>query len=324
MKKVLLPVFVIVAVVMIIVGCKKNSDSSSTPVTPAPDNTVTKEYFEVTDALYVPQAFPEANSDVEIEVNMNNNVITGGTNYITVESPVKAEKIYIGLDGEDGYYVFVPDENGSKDDVFTYDLIMIIDQQLTAEEFTVVVAILDEEGNISTTYNTSIALITAGTGGLQVSLSFNNSKDVDLHLFEPNGTHVYYGHRNSENGGFLDIDSNPSCRIDGVNNENIFYNDSTAYIEPGRYTVYVDMYENCDYSVATSFVLTVFYNGQMIQTSAGSNPIAATFPEGTPSNYNNLSNIEPVCTFDIPDNGQTPPAKSYKRNLPAFLRSVDK
>lgn len=325
MKKVLFPVFAIVAALIIFVACSKSDSSSSTP---EEDNTITKEYFEVTDATYVPQAFPEATSDRTIEVSMNNNVISGGSNYVTVTSEVPARKIYVGLDGEDGYYEFIPETADTKDGGYTYEVIMIIDQELTDDDFTVIIAILDEEGNISSTYETNIALIEAGTGGLQISLSFDNDKDVDLHLLEPGfeegeGEHIYYGNRQSLNGGWLDLDSNPACNIDHVNNENIFYNDSTAYIKPGLYKVYAVMWSNCDPSIATNYIVTVFYNGQLINTTTGDNPAVGTFPVGAPSTGSSLYGIEPVCTFYIPDNGQTPPAKSQKK-LPAFLRSQNK
>ena len=322
MKKVLLPLFAIIAVLMVVVACSKKNDSSSS--TPTQDNTLTKEYFAITDATYVAKAFPESNSDTEIVVNMNNNVISGGSNYITVESPVEAKKIFVGLDGEDGYYEVIPEARAIRDDIYTYDIIMIIDQELTETTFTVVMAIMDQEGNISSTYEANIGLIEAGTGGLQISLSFNNDKDVDLHVIEPNGEHIYYANRISPNGGWLDLDSNPACSYDHVNNENVFYNDTTAYIEPGTYQVYAVMWRNCDPTIPTNYVVTVFYNGQLITPQTGENPFVGVFPVDAPSTGSSLSGIDPVCTFVIPDNGQTPPAKSHKRNLPAFLRSVDK
>ena len=65
---------------------------------------------------------------------------------------------------------------------------------------------------------------------LQKEGFLEDEKDVDLHLIEPNGGHIYYGNRRSSNGGFLDIDSNPDCSIDGVNNENIYYQEGKTRI----------------------------------------------------------------------------------------------
>ena len=107
----------------------------------------------------------------------------------------------------------------------------------------------------------------------------------------------------SENGGRLDLDSNAGCAIDNINNENITYGDE-AYVEPGRYEVYVDLYSNCNPEVATNFVVTALYQGVAIATASGTNPFSGTFPINAPSNFTNLSNLEPVMTFVIPDNGQ--------------------
>lgn len=45
----------------------------------------------------------------------------------------------------------------------------------------------------------------AEDGAITVTLTWNSSTDVDLHVFEPNGTHVYYRHQNGSSGE-LDID----------------------------------------------------------------------------------------------------------------------
>ena len=128
----------------------------------------------------------------------------------------------------------------------------------------------------------------------------------------------------SLNGGELDLDSNAACDIDGVNHENIYYSDN-AIVEPGEYTVYVDMWSNCDETVPTNFVLSVFYEGELLQTVEGVNPIAGYFPADEPSNAGYINNIQPVCHFIIPDNG---PAKSEPAprpdNRPKFWRSANK
>lgn len=46
----------------------------------------------------------------------------------------------------------------------------------------------------------------AGIGLFTITLTWNGSGDVDLHVFEPNGTHVYYAALTG-NSGFLDVDN---------------------------------------------------------------------------------------------------------------------
>ena len=310
-----LSLLAILALIMGLVSCKDKSSGGSTP-----SSNGTKKYFTVEGAHYVSSSFPSSTSDVELDVNMNTTALAGGSAYATIASPVAAEKILVGVSGVSGYYEIAPESRSDRE--ILYDLILVFNQSLTEDQFTVTIAILDENGDISQTYDVVMELITAGTGQLQVSLSFDTPKDVDLILVEPNGEWVYYGNQYSANGGMLDVDSNAACYIDNINNENIFYGDD-AYIEPGEYTVYVDMYENCNTDYATNFVLTVFYNGSMIETVEGVNPIAGTFPADEPSNWTNLDNIAPVCHFVIPSGGSAKSGDLQKKG-PKFLRSANK
>jgi len=84
-------------------------------------------------------------------------------------------------------------------------------------------------------------------GGLQVTLSFDDPEDIDLHVEEPNGKTVWYSHRSgSDVAGSLDLDANAGCSINNpiVNIENVIYPDTG--IPPGTYNVYVDYWERCD------------------------------------------------------------------------------
>lgn len=308
------------ALAIAIVACSKDSKENNNPS--LPDHPAGYG-FAVQGATFVAETLPVPTLEFTPEVHMNNNFISGGANYVTVKSEVEASKVIVANSGKEGYYE-VPATNLLTKDI-VYDFIMVFDQEFTDASLNVTVAIIDKNGEISEYYTTTITLVEAGAGTLQVSLTFNNDKDIDLHLIEPNGAlysekHIGFNNRESENGGELDLDSNAACDIDGVNNENITYS-AEDYIEPGKYTVYVDMWENCDPSIATNFVLTIFYEGKLLQTVEGRNPITGTFPVNEPSNNCDLQNISPVCHFVIPDNGQQPPAKSPKKGLPKFLRS---
>jgi len=83
--------------------------------------------------------------------------------------------------------------------------------------------------------------------------------DVDLWVLDPNDVKTYYGDTNPGNGSTLDLDSNADCVIDGVNNENIFWETGTAV--PGEYTVTVNMYDSCEIGSASG-TLTMIYNGE--------------------------------------------------------------
>jgi hypothetical protein len=138
-----------------------------------------------------------------------------------------------------------------------------------------------------------LQFVNAGTGALQVSLSFDNDKDVDLYVVEPNGNVIYYGNKggnlvqDEETGEYslnfgLDIDSNANCAIDGINNENIYY--TTEFIQSGKYAVWVNMFANCDPSIPTNWVITTTRQGALVPVTYGQNPSSGVFPIGTPSN----------------------------------------
>lgn len=282
----------LVMTTMLLIGCIKTGGES---------NSTLANYFDVQNGRLIKKDKPFSTSEQGITVNMNPTVIPGGTSIVDVSATNRPKRIYVGVEDVTGYYEVVPEENSG-----VYSCVLIINQDIDLgdeESFVIWVAVLDNDDEISETWEKEVSVHNVGTGQLQVSLSFNNDKDVDLHLIEPNGEHIYYGNRRSSNGGLLDLDSNPSCSIDGINNENITYDDE-AYIEPGTYTVYVDMYSNCDASIATDYVVTVTYGGRLVTTQTGSNPARGTFPVGTESNYADLSNLRPVMTFTINNKGQ--------------------
>lgn len=111
--------------------------------------------------------------------------------------------------------------------------------------------ILKWDNNFSWSYNGNIAdsikerVKNAGgsvEGELRVSLGWFNTDDLDLHVIEPSGTHIYFRNKKSyETGGTLDIDMNYSVpyRKDAV--ENIVWS-SKARIQKGVYKVVVDNY----------------------------------------------------------------------------------
>lgn len=279
---------------MLLVGCLKTK-------------TVTvNKYFSVQNAALIEAAMPEATSTNNIDVSMNSNVIAGGSSVVSVNSLTGIRKVLVGVENEYGYYEVVPSRNTG---LFT----IIINQDIDLgekETFPIAVAVVDSNGDISRIWITEVKLIAVGTGALQVSLSFDNAKDVDLHLIEPAyideygdpvpfySRHIYYGDKTSANGGILDLDSNPSCSIDNINNENITYDEIESTVVTGTYKVYVDLYENCEESIATNYVVTVFYGGRMIASRSG------VFEVGAPSTYNPISESyveehEPFLTFNI-------------------------
>lgn len=70
---------------------------------------------------------------------------------------------------------------------------------------------------------------------LTVDLRWGDQPDMDLHVFEPDGTHVYYGNARGSTG-YLDVDD-----IDGRGPE--YYRSTCEEIEPGQYQVAVNYFD---------------------------------------------------------------------------------
>jgi hypothetical protein len=85
----------------------------------------------------------------------------------------------------------------------------------------------------------------AGTGDVQITLSWHVASpgvDLDLHVIEPSGEEIYYGHLTSATGGQLDLDNKCSNYVDG-RPENVFW--PTGGAPRGTYTVKVDWFSDC-------------------------------------------------------------------------------
>ena len=238
-------------------------------------NIVIDKYFSVQNGEYIAKKFP-AQSDFDLTINDidgNGYVIRGGATSISILPSSEANYVLVGVKGKTGYFRVPTTITDTDNNINIY---LIISQDLEDKEFTILVALSNDGSTVGEIKEIHVNTITIGTGKLQVSLNWDQENDIDLHLIEPDGEEIYYGCDKSSNGGKLDLDSNPDCDIDGVNNENIFYDDE-ATIEEGEYIVRVDMYANCSVTTNTKYSVVVRYEGNIISTIEGDNPFSGEF-----------------------------------------------
>lgn len=102
------------------------------------------------------------------------------------------------------------------------------------------------------------------TGDLRISLSWYNTDDLDIHLYEPSGgEHVHFGRKRSQKSGAeLDVDMNVNNPVrDAV--ENITWPDRDKILK-GKHVIGVHNYTSRE-STNVGFEIEVEYNGE-IQT----------------------------------------------------------
>lgn len=84
------------------------------------------------------------------------------------------------------------------------------------------------------------------TGDLCCRLAWSNYDDLDLHMYEPDRNHVYFGAKDSKKtGGQLDVDMNAGGPRSRTPVENIFYRSENKMIE-GVYSLSVNQFAKRD------------------------------------------------------------------------------
>ena len=124
-----------------------------------------------------------------------------------------------------------------------------------------ILALLDIDGNVGATTTQEFTQTDVATGPTTITLSWNNTTDVDLYVVEPGGTEIYYSNKTGTTGGQLDHDSTCSNYQGAV--EHIVWENGAP---PGDYTVRVNFWSDCasgdDPPVGASWTVTVDSCGQ--------------------------------------------------------------
>ena len=99
-------------------------------------------------------------------------------------------------------------------------------------------------------------------GYLRISLEWFNFDDLDLHVHEPDGAHIYYAHKRSHRtGGELDVDMNAGSGRSRTPVENIIYLEERKMIE-GTYRVAVNQFSKRE-SIDVGFSMEMEVGGEI-------------------------------------------------------------
>lgn len=124
--------------------------------------------------------------------------------------------------------------------------------------------------------------VQVGTGDVRVTLTWNTTADIDLHVTDPMGFEIYFpsDHERSPSGGELDVDANAGCGND-QQVENIFWPAGGA--PNGTYQVEVVYFSSCG-AGPTNYEVAVNVGGRLLDRHRGtlySESDSATLPSFT-------------------------------------------
>jgi hypothetical protein len=212
-------------------------------------------------ATYHAGALPAPHGALAVSVPASGTAINGGSAMITVSATSEIVKVHVAIDGADGYWeILVPAGTTVTDVLLTF-------AQELPDHVHIAFEVEDAAGNVSAPVTMDTTIVKVGIGDIQISVTWNVDNDIDLHVIDPNGFEIYYNSNISDEGGELDLDSNPDCNIDHINNENVVWPSGTA--PAGSYSVLVANYMNCT-GLAASYAVTVQKKGQPPETFMGS------------------------------------------------------
>ena len=101
------------------------------------------------------------------------------------------------------------------------------------------------------------------SGQIQVTVAWNGSSDIDLHVTDPQGEEIYFGHRQSASGGQLDHDANAACNASQPTVENVYWSNPNP--PRGQYNARVVAYAMCS-TPQMPVTLSISVGGRVIGT----------------------------------------------------------
>lgn len=194
-------------------------------------------------------------------------MINGGSGQQTVSSATAFTRVIISVEGLNDYYELTLPAGVSSEGV-----ILSLSQRATAGNMYVLYAV-GGAGGVGSYARQALRVLQVGSGDIQISASWTDSADVDLHVIDPSGEEIYFGHKVAASGGTLDLDANAACSPNEssprvfYSNENVVWPLGTA--PNGTYKVILDYWSDCNVA-QTDWVVTVQRQGAQPQIFTGS------------------------------------------------------
>jgi hypothetical protein len=106
---------------------------------------------------------------------------------------------------------------------------------------------------------------------LVIRLRWQRAADLDLHVEQPNGQHIFSRRKVDRSSvpvstsGYLDLDSNALCVIDGKQMEQVIYRQTP---QSGQYRIRIDTFSLCG-QAAAYWLLDVLQDGKLLAQASG-------------------------------------------------------
>lgn len=214
-----------------------------------------------TAATYHTGAAPAAGAAAAPSAPAAGSSVNGGSALIPLSAGSAFTTVVVSIEGVDGYYELSLPTAASASDV------VLGIAAVTGEGTLPVRVAVGTDGAVGAYAAQDLSIHHAGTGDVQISVSWSGASDVDLRVTDPSGELIAFANPASASGGKLDLDSNSGCTIDGINSENVVW--PAGHAPRGSYHVTVVYYDDC--SVARSdYVVTIAMAGHETQVLTGS------------------------------------------------------
>jgi hypothetical protein len=196
-------------------------------------------------------------------------MINGGSSQQTVAAGSGFTRVIVAVLGLNNYYeLTLPGSTGSQ------GLLISANPNANPGNLMFSYAVADAQG-VGAYAQQQVRFLQVGTGDIQISVSWTDTADVDLHVIDPSGEEIYFGHPDAASGGTLDLDGNAACHMNRledqslawVSNENVVWPTSRAIT--GTYRVILDYWSDCGVA-KTDWVVTVQRVGAAPQIVTGS------------------------------------------------------
>lgn len=168
--------------------------------------------------------------------------------------------VYLAVDDLDGYWQLTLPSG-----VDQLELVITLANTPPTTDFQLR-TILGTAGGVSQPITLRVQPGDLSLADIAATLRWTGASDVDLHVIDALGQEVYYGNTSTPEGGRLDLDSNPACSIDNVNQEIISWPAGKA--PAGDYTVFVQYYDDCGVP-SSSYSVSLAIKDRAVQTFSG-------------------------------------------------------